>query len=95
VCLTFDWDPRKAAINVVKHRLTFEKATEVFSDPLAKIFADEWHPEGERREIIIGHIHDRKLILVVYTEPSEGCIRMISARPATPKEQRDYEQHIG
>ena len=47
----------------------------------------------EPREIIIGHLRDRRLCLVVFTEISEDRLRIISARLATPKEQRDYERN--
>ena len=65
----------------------------LFQDPLARIFTDEWQSLGERREIIIGHLRDRRLLLVVFCEPSEDRIRIISARHATPKEKRDYDQN--
>lgn len=91
--LVFEWDPRKAAANVRKHGIDFPQAIAVFDDPLAKIFLDFWHSENKPREIIIGHLHDRRLCLVVFTEISEDRLRMISARAATPKEQRDYERN--
>ncbi len=50
----------------------------VFQDPLARIFPDEWHSLGERREISIGHLRDRRLVLVVFCETSEDWIRMAS-----------------
>jgi uncharacterized protein len=51
----------------------------VFQDPLARIFTDEWQSLGERREIIIGHLRDRRLVLVVFREPKEDRICIISA----------------
>ena len=91
--LVFEWDPRKAAANARKHGIEFSEAIAVFDDPLAKIFPDSWHSENEPREIIIGHLDDRRLCLVVFTEISEDRLRIISARLATPKEQRDYEHN--
>ena len=91
--LIFEWDPRKAVINAQKHGIAFSEATAVFDDPLAKIFPDVWHSQSEQREIIIGHLPDRRLCVVVFAEISEDHLRIISARAATPKEQRDYEQH--
>src|ERR1039458_10477471 len=55
--LVFEWDPRKARANLLKHSVSFAEATSVFSDPLARIFEDEYHSADERREIILG---DRK-----------------------------------
>ena len=92
--LVFEWDPRKDQANLRKHRITFSEATSVFGDPLARIFADGAHSTGERREIIIGHSQARGLLLVCFTEWEEGRVRIISARRATRKEQRDYEEHV-
>jgi uncharacterized DUF497 family protein len=44
----------------------------------------------ERREIIIGHSSSNRLLLVCFTE-RERAVRIISARPATKREQEDYE----
>ena len=91
--LIFEWDPHKATINAHKHGIEFSEAIAVFDDPLAKTFLDSWNSENEPREIIIGHLDDRRLCLVVFTEISKDRLRIISARLATPKEQRDYERN--
>jgi hypothetical protein len=91
--LTFEWHPAKAQANLQKHGLSFQDARAVFSDPLARILPDDWHSEGEQREIIIGHLQNRRLALVVFVEATDDHLRIISARHATAKEQRDYEQH--
>ncbi len=93
--LVFEWDPRKAAANVRKHGIHFSETTAVFDDPLAMIFPDAWHSDNEPREIIIGHLPERRLCLVVFTELGEDRLRIISARATTPKEQRDYERSAG
>jgi hypothetical protein len=90
----FEWDNRKARSNFRKHRVHFTEAASVFSDPLARIFADEAHSENEVREIIIGHSTAKHLVLVYFTEPVTDHIRIISARRATKIEQRDYEEHL-
>lgn len=89
--LGFQWDSRKAASNERKHCVTFEEAITVFDDPLARIFVGEWHSEAESREIIIGHSSAGRLLLVAFAEQPDTPLRMISARCATPREQRDYE----
>ena len=53
--VVFEWDQRKARLNVAKHGVTFEEATRVFVDPLAKIFEDVDHSVADSREIVIGH----------------------------------------
>lgn len=88
--LQFEWDDQKARLNLKKHGINFEGAKTVFSDPLAYIFDDEWHSVGEKREIIIGHDRDNRLLLVCFTERANK-IRIISARLATKKERQDYE----
>lgn len=90
----FVWDNRKAASNLRKHGVSFEEARTVFANPLAVIFDDEIHSAVERREIIVGYSENKQLILVCFTE-REGDVRIISARCATAKEQRDYEKGTG
>lgn len=92
--LQFEWDERKAQLNIKKHSIDFETSTTVFDDPLALIFDDVWHSVGEAREIIIGHDRNYRLLLVCFTERNDR-IRIISARLATKKERQDYEQHAG
>jgi len=65
--LRFEWDRKKAASNLSRHRVSFEEALTVFSDPLARIFDDEDHSVEERREIIIGHSSQRRLLVVCFT----------------------------
>ena len=90
--LGFEWDSRKAAANRRKHRVTFEEAATVFGDPLAVVFNDEDHSIRERREIMIGHSDERRLLLVAFTEHG-GMIRIISARNVTKRERRDDEEN--
>jgi uncharacterized DUF497 family protein len=90
--LEFEWDKDKAASNRKKHRVTFEEAATVFADRLAAIFDDEAHSAEEQREIIIGHSAENQLLLVSFTERA-GAIRIISARRATTRERRDYEEN--
>ena len=90
--LEFEWDEDKTAANQKKHRVTFEEAATVFADPLAAIFDDEVHSEEEQREIIIGHSAENQLLLVCFTELA-GAIRITSARRATKRERRDYEEN--
>jgi uncharacterized DUF497 family protein len=89
----FEWDPKKARSNEAKHAVSFEEAITVFADPLARIFEDPTHSEGERREIIIGHSNERRLILVSFTG-TENNIRLLSARKATQMERKDYEENV-
>jgi uncharacterized DUF497 family protein len=89
----FEWDPKKAASNLSKHRVAFEEGLTVFADPLAKIFDDEDHSTEEQREIIIGHSVNNRLLLVCFAAQQES-IRIFSARKATKQERKDYEEDI-
>lgn len=90
--MKFQWDPNKAAGNLQKHGVSFEEAVTVFKDPLALIFDDEKHSE-EHREIIIGISTLSKLMLVCFVERNEDIIRIITARPVTHQEKKDYEKN--
>jgi uncharacterized protein len=89
----FEWDNDKAESNLQKHGVSFEEASTVFADPLARIFSDDDHSQDERREIIIGHSVFRRLLLVSFVERLIDVIRIISARQATRKERQDNEEN--
>ena len=91
--MRFEWDPAKAAGNFRKHGVSFDEAVTVFKDPLAYIFDDIAHSEREHREIIIGMSALRRMILVCFVERIENTVRIISARPATRQEIKDYEEN--
>lgn len=91
--MRFEWDPNKAESNLRKHDVSFDEAVTVFKDPLAFIFDDETHSEHEHREIIIGMSALRRMILVCFVERIEDVVRIISARPATRQEIKDYEEN--
>jgi uncharacterized DUF497 family protein len=89
-----EWNPEKATGNLRKHKLSFDEASTVFDDPLARIFPDEDHSMNEVREIIIGHSVKNQLVMVSFTEREPDIVRIISARLATRKEIKDYEENI-
>lgn len=91
--LKFEWDRKKAAANFSKHRVSFEEALTVFADPLARIFDDEDHSVEEQREIIIGHSARERLLVVCFTSQGES-VRIFSARKATRRERKDYEENV-
>lgn len=92
--LRFEWDPNKAETNLIKHKVSFEEAVTVFADPLARIFPDAEHSVNELREIIVGHSEGHQLILVNFTS-TDDRIRIFSARKATRRERKDYEENVG
>ncbi len=91
--VSFEWDAKKASINLCKHGVSFEEASTVFDDPLAAIFDDEEHSIQETREIILGHSIKNRLLLVCFTERANNVIRIFSTRLPTKKEKKDYEEN--
>ena len=91
--MTYEWDRAKAAANVQKHRVAFEEAASVFLDPAALTFSDPDHSEDEDRAITIGRSARQRVLFVAHAERDDR-IRIISARRATRREQKQYEEGI-
>jgi uncharacterized DUF497 family protein len=89
--MKFEWDDVKAASNLKKHGVDFEEAKTVFDDGLANIFDDVWNSIGEQRELVIGTSNAQRLLVISFTERADA-IRIISARPATTTEVKNYER---
>ena len=84
-----EFDPVKAAVNFKQHKVRFETASLVFSDPLRIERRDdsEGNTSGEDRWLTLGMVN--KVLFVVYTERGERT-RIISARAADKTEKRSY-----
>ncbi|MEW6404995.1 MAG: BrnT family toxin [Chloroflexota bacterium] len=86
----------KAAINLVKHKVSFDEGKTIFYDPFILTFPDEFHSGNEERLISIGTSINERLLLVVHLEKEiteEGTvIRIIGCREATSTERRSYEE---
>ena len=87
----FEWDPTKAASNLKDHKVSFEEASTVFGDPLASTFPDPDHGAGEERWLTFGLSSPGRLLVVSHTE-RRLKVRLISARPATRRERKIYEE---
>jgi uncharacterized DUF497 family protein len=86
----FEWDEEKAKANLAKHGISFQEAMTVFLDELSVPLAEIAHPE---RLLIIGESRLGRVLLVVFTERlKSGTLRLISARRATKRERRAYEE---
>ena len=84
------WDPRKAAANHKKHKVSFEEASTVLAD----LFAITGRPRSlvsEVRWITFGLSNLRRLLAVALTDEGD-IIRIIGARAATRPERRLYEE---
>lgn len=89
--LKFEWDRIKDEVNARKHGITFEEASTAFGDPLSATIPDPEHSGQEVRFLLLGRSSTGRLLVVAHTERGER-IRIISARPATRRERRDYEE---
>lgn len=89
--MEFEWNPGKAARNLKGHKIAFEEAATVFGDPLSLTLPDPDHSNDESRFITVGNSIDGKLLLVSHTDRDEK-IRIISAREATKRERKFYEE---
>lgn len=91
----FIWDPAKDQANQRKHGISFMTAAEVFQDP-ELVSRQDREVEGEVRWQTVGRIHGLVIVLVAHTaeddDRGDQLVRIISARKATPRERRDYEQ---
>ena len=83
------WDENKNIENKLKHKIGFEDAQYVFSDPdrIERIDRSENNISGETRWQTIGKVGD--ILFVVYAESGEDT-RLITAREAEKHERRSY-----
>lgn len=89
--MEFEWDPKKAISNLQKHKVSFEEASTALSDPMAATGSDPDHSIGEFRYVTFGISERGRLLVVAHTEQNE-TVRIISARLASKKEKKIYEE---
>jgi len=87
VTFNFEWDEEKANANLRNHRISFDEATTLFTDPFSITIPDPDHSVDEERYLDVGSSDKGRVLVVVYTERSSN-IRIISCRKATPIERR-------
>jgi uncharacterized DUF497 family protein len=92
--MDFEWDPDKAASNQNKHGVSFHEAATVFGDPLAITYYDPDHSEDEDRYLTFGMSNEGNVLVVSHTDRGDST-RIISARRATRKEKKSYEEESG
>src|SRR5512138_1342497 len=93
--LRFTWDPRKAAENRRKHRVSFEEAQTAFLDEEALVIEDPDHSESEDRFILLGLSASLRVLFVCHCVREGGSlVRIISARRANRGEQEQYRERL-
>jgi uncharacterized DUF497 family protein len=88
--MDFEWDDVKAESNERKHGVAFTEAMTVFADPLSVTGFDPRHADDEDRFLTMGTSIDGRHLVVSHTDRFD-VIRIISAREATRRERKDYE----
>jgi uncharacterized DUF497 family protein len=88
--MEWTWDDRKARANLAKHGVLFETAVLVFDDPY-RISSPDSHADDDRWRTV-GVVGLSTLFVVHTVIESDGSGRIISARRATPRERRHYEE---
>ena len=86
------WDPVKASVNLKRHRIRFSDAELVLFDPQA-ITMEDFTATGEQRHVSLGLDALGRVLVVVYTYRGQD-IRLISARRASRRERRQYEEGV-
>ena len=89
VLVVFELDRRKVEINLKKHAVDFADAVAVFSDDSAITLQDD--SNGEERFVSVGLDALGRVLVVAFSWRGER-IRLISARRATRRERRQYEE---
>jgi len=88
--MRFEWDETKNQTNIRKHGIGFDTAKRIFEGVVATA-RDRRRDYGEDRHVSIGRVETGVLIVVAHAERG-GRIRLISARPASRKERRIYDE---
>lgn len=87
----FEWDEDKASQNLQKHGVSFEEAATVFGDTLSLTIEDPLHSTEELRLVTIGLSLRHQMLVIVHTDRGDK-VRIISARAATRRERKEYEE---
>ena len=88
--MEFEWDDTKADANERKHGVSFADALTVFADPLSLTGYDPRHSDDEDRFLTMGTSAAGQLLVVSHTDRGDK-VRIISAREASRRERKDYE----
>ena len=92
VIVLITWDENKAELNLRKHGVSFEEAQTIFFVSASITIEDKNHSED--RFVTIALSKKLNLLVVVYAYRMEDEIRIISARKATKRETKLYEERI-
>lgn len=85
----FDWNKGNIDKNLVKHKVDFREAEEIFFNKPVKFYPDERHSQKEKRFIALGITNKSRKLTIIFTK-RKNKIRIISARNQNKRERRFY-----
>lgn len=91
--IIFEWDKENTNKNFSKHKVTNEETEQVFQDSLKLIVNDSLHSREENRFIVLGHTFNYRILSIAFTLRNNS-VRVISARDASRKERKWYEEKV-
>lgn len=92
--MSFEWDPEKAASNLLAHGVGFAEAVTAFEDDFA-LFREDPTSVGEKRFVILGLSDQANLLVVVFAFREPDTVRLISAWKANKRQRQQYEKGRG
>lgn len=93
--IQFTWDPQKAKSNKKKHGISFDESKSVFYDPNGLLIIDPDYGDDEERFVLIGLSFNLRILVVCHCyRENEMVVRIISARKATKREQKQYKEKL-
>jgi uncharacterized protein len=90
--MRFEWDEPKNKSNQRNHGLDFTEARRVFT-PSLFVDIDDREDYGEERYVGLGLL-DGRIVVVIFTQPDQDTVRVISLRKATPYERQQYSEYL-
>ncbi len=78
ICMDFEWDDSKNALNLTKHGISFYEAQDAFFDENKVTILDKTHSLTEKRYYCIGKIPSGGIVIVRFTNRN-GRIRIFGA----------------
>ncbi|MEZ5428904.1 MAG: BrnT family toxin [Pyrinomonadaceae bacterium] len=90
--MDFEWDDIKNQENIRNHGLDFADVRQIFEEPMLTEI-DDREDYSEERFIGIGFLKNF-IVVIVFTEPQDDSIRVISLRKALKYEREKFRKAI-
>ena len=87
----FQWDAGNQSKSMLKHKVSTREAEEVFFNSPLILFSDTKHSEFEERLACWGHTDEGRRLSLSFVVRGRK-IRVITVRPMSRKERREYEK---